>query len=173
MSSDSVSSAKDGSSRSVGKVSRSTKNSSDALVAPVPLSETSSAKLWSSGSLDDQIRSILEAEDSPRDELRAEELAAAREAVAPSNPVVASSTAPNTDLLQHSTSASSVSTQGHARSASGEQATRQRSISRRGASRRLEFTMTDENVVADAGSDTSWFVEQPSCAYICRQFTLF
>lgn len=40
-----------------------------------------------------------------------------------------------------------------------------RSLSRKRASIRLEFSMSDDNIEAEPGSDASWVVEQQNCAY--------
>lgn len=39
-----------------------------------------------------------------------------------------------------------------------------RSLSRKRASIRLEFSMSDDNIEAEPGSDASWVVEQQNCA---------
>jgi len=165
MSSELWSSAKDVVGKSSDKSSRSSLSSNDALKSSVPPLDALGAKSWSSESLDDQIRSILEADDSPRVTLRPEELDAARRA-ASSEVSLHNPTSPtHTPLSPSHAPSSSSSPHPRASSPQSDSTTRQRSISRKGASRRLEFTMTDENVVADPGSDASWFVEQPSCTF--------
>ena len=95
-------------------------------------------KALSMPTLDDQIRSILETESPRESEMEpptAAEDSKSTETVRPVSPGVA-----NDGTAQG------------------------RSISRKRASMRLEFSMSDENIEAEPGADASWVVEQQNCA---------
>lgn len=106
---------------------------------PSPQTSQASLKPLSMPTLDDQIRSILEAE-SPREEET--ETSSDSEGVIPGGIVRPISPGVTSDAISQG-----------------------RSLSRKRASIRLEFTMSDDNIEAEPGSDASWVVEQQNCTF--------